>query len=89
MGTPRVVGISFYTAEQMPSPLAEEAKKQSFDLGAGIIAVKTIIGSPPAYLFETVGSSPGEIKEYIAGLALEDGTAIDEALTRAFNERPE
>jgi hypothetical protein len=89
MGTPKVVGISFYTVENLPQPLAEEATKQGFDQEAGIIAVKTRIGSPPSYIFETVGSSPGEIRAYIAQLALDDGTDINEALMRAFKERAE
>ncbi len=82
----KVVSINFYQASKLPSPLAEIAKQQGFSLKDGVVAVKTIVGSPPTYQFERVGVSPKEIKAYQGKLAHADGTDINDALKRAFAE---
>ncbi len=82
----KVVGISFYLADRLPLPLAEEARVQGLDTMEGLVAVKTRIGPPLTYDFESVESTPEGIRRYMGRLALEDGTDLNEALRRAFGE---
>jgi hypothetical protein len=92
----KVVGISFYAKEHMPAPLQGEAMRQGLDAGRfDLVAVKTKMGKVPftsgaegfMYEFEVVEPTPEGIRDYVAKLALEDGTDINVALRRAFGEK--
>jgi hypothetical protein len=92
----KVIGISFYAREHMPSPLQAEALKQGFDCERfALVAVKTKMGDVPftsgalgfMYEFEVVDPTPEGIRDYVAKLAREDGVDIDVALRRAFGEK--
>lgn len=83
----KIVGISFFLADKLPPPLADEAKAQGFKPDDGLVAVKTLIGSPPSYAFESIEATPKEIKAFIGRLSVEDGVEIDKALKGAFSGR--
>jgi len=83
----RVVNVDVYPAGKLPSHLAEEAKRQGFQADRGLIAVKTLIGSPPSYEFDIVGSSPTQVKAFMVKLAKEDGVDLNEAVRAAFAEK--
>lgn len=90
----KVVGISFYVREKLPVELMSIAMRQGLDCGPmDIVAVKTVFtGGPVAmtYEFDVIETSsegtptPKGIQNYMAKLALEDGTDINEALRKAF-----
>ena len=85
--TGRVVNIDFYPAGKLPSPLAQEAQRQGFRASRGLVAVKTLIGSPPSYEFEEVGSNPSQVKAYMVKIAKEDGADLNEAVKAAYAEK--
>ena len=70
--------INFYPAGKLPVPLAKIATEQNFHAERGLVAVRTIVSSPPRFEFDTVGSTPEEIKAYYEKLATEDGADLDE-----------
>jgi len=81
----RVIHIDFYQAGKLPAKLADEAARQGFHAKQGIVAVKTLISSPPSYKFEHVGSKPEDIKQFMVSLAKEDGADLNSALIRAYS----
>ena len=84
--TGRVINVHFYVAGKLPKGLADEAQRQNFKPGRGLVAVKTLIGSPPTYTFVYVGSSPAEVKKYMVELAKAYETDLNEAVKAAFSE---
>jgi hypothetical protein len=77
--------INFYPAGRLPGPLAEIAKRQKFDVTEGLVAVRTIVASPPRYEFDAVGSSPEQIKAYYEKLAAEDNANLDEVASQTLS----
>jgi len=84
--TDRVINVDFYIAGKLPTGLADEAKRQGFKPERGLVAVKTLIGSPPTYAFEYIGSTPAQVKKYMFKLAKADGTDLSEAVKAAFSD---
>ena len=72
-----LVSITFFQAENLPAPLASEAKKQGVELPSGLVAVRMFMASPPRYEFEPIGSTPAAVKAYYSRLAVEDGETLD------------
>jgi hypothetical protein len=77
--------ISFYPAGKLPGPLAKIAKAQSFEVTKGLVAVRTIVASPPRYEFDEVGSTPAQIKAYYEKLAREDNANLDEVAKQTLS----
>ena len=82
----KVVSVDFYGGDKLPTGLKKEAKKKRFKATKKIIAVKTIIGSPPLYEFENVGSTPREIRKYMGTLAKADGEDLSKVVKKAFGD---
>jgi len=80
----KVVNVDFYEASKLPAKLAEDAKRQNVDLGSGIVAVRTRIGSEPNYEFIPVGRTPKDVKRFMTNLAASEGGDLSEAVKRAF-----
>jgi hypothetical protein len=80
----RVTNVDFYEVANLPPQLARAARSQKANLGQGIVAVRTRIGSEPTYEFMPVGSRPKDIKKFMAELAASDGVDLNEAVKRAF-----
>ncbi len=87
MSEKKVVNVDFFTRATLPPRLEAVAKKQSVDLGSGLIVVKTLIGSPPSYDFDSVGTSPEDIQDFMTKLAVEDGVDLGKAVQKAFSEK--
>lgn len=87
----RVVKIDFFTYGSMPQALREIAQGsgKSFTEEDGIIAVKTIISSPPRYEFETVGKGRGIFANYVNKIAENEGANMADAVERALGEPSE
>jgi hypothetical protein len=87
----RVVKIDFFTYGSMPQTLREIAQKSGKSLTEedGIIAVKTIISSPPRYEFEMVGKGKGIFTNYVNKIAESEGANMAEAVERALGESSE
>lgn len=83
-GTKKVMTINFYPADRLPGPLAEKARGK-VNPKDGLVAVKTILASPPTYEFEVVGSTPEQIKAYYEKLAREDNAELDEVAKRTLS----
>jgi hypothetical protein len=86
MSSQRVVRIDFFTHDTLPQPLRAAAEAQGTKLGKGLVAVKTIVSSPPSYDFATVGNSPEEIQSFMESLAKEDGVELGTTVQKAFRE---
>ena len=74
----QLVSIRFYEADKLPETYAQAAHDQGVRLDGGLVAVRTIMASPPRYFVEVVGSTPAQIKAYYARLAEEDGETLDD-----------
>jgi hypothetical protein len=81
-----LVSVTFFQADNLPAPLAQEAKKQGVELKPGLLAVRLFIASPPRYEFESIGSSPADVKAYYTRLAAEDGETLDGIASRLSSE---
>lgn len=86
MSENKVVNVDFFTRATLPERLEAVAREQSVDLGSGLIVVKTLIGSPPSYDFDSVGTSPEEIQALMQKMAEEDGVDLGRAVQQAFSE---
>jgi len=86
MSSSRVVKIDFFTNETLPQRLAEAAKAKGAKLGKGLIAVKTIIASPPEYDFISIGNKPEDVQAFMEELAKQDGVELGATVQRAFRE---
>ncbi len=86
MSSQRVVKIDFFTVETLPPRLKKTAEQKGTKLGKGVIAVKTIIGSPPSYEFVPIGSKPAEIQAFMEDLAKLDGVELGATVQKAFRE---
>jgi hypothetical protein len=80
-----LVSIDFYDVDELPGPLKAEAERQGRHLGSGLVAVKTIVASPPQFEFDEVGSTPDEIKSYYERLARDDGVDLDELAKKTLS----
>ena len=89
------LGLASTCAGTCLDRLVGEAMRQGLDCGRfDLVAVKTKVGKVPftsgavgfAYEFEVVEATPAGIQDYMAKLALEDGTDINEALRKAFGD---
>jgi hypothetical protein len=80
----KVVNVDFYEAGKLPMKLAEIARRSKVDLGTGIVAVRTRIGSEPTYEFIPVGRTPADVKSFMTNLAASEGGDLNEAVKRAF-----
>ncbi len=86
MSDGKVVNIDFFTKDTLPPRLEAVAKEQGIQLGASLIMVKTKSGLLPSYEFDSVGTSPEDIQNFIKGLAEQDGVDLGEAVKKAFSE---
>jgi len=74
----QVVDMNFYRDDNLPIPLVKEVEKQGLEIKEGLIAVKTIIGSPLSYEFIMIGKTPADLKKFYYDLATEDGIDLNE-----------
>ncbi len=81
----RIVKVDYYQADALPDGLKEIAKKQGFK-AEGLIAVKTLIASPPTYQFEKIGNSVDKIIDYMHNVARNDGVDLDRAINKALGD---
>ena len=70
----------------LPIPLANEAKRQGIKLKKGVVAVKTVLSSPPSYEFVSVGNKPSKFKDFLSEIVKNDGEDLDEVVKRALAE---
>ena len=84
MSSAKVVQINLFMANNLPSRLSKAAKEQKVDLGKGVVAVKTVISSPPSYEFIPVGTKPAEIQAFVQKLAKQDGVELSAAVQKAL-----
>ena len=66
--------------------MAQVAKERGVDLGKGIVAVKTIIGSAPTYDFVPIGNSPDDMEAFMQEMGKEDGVDLGATVQKAFRE---
>ena len=85
-GKATVLTIDFFLADRLPPEIRKRADAKGFRPTSRLVAVKTVMGSPPDYEFDNAGSTPAEIKQYYRRLATRDGVDLDELAKRAFSE---
>lgn len=78
IGKKQVVDIDFYVHDNLPYPLQKEAEKQGIEIKKGLIAVKTIAGTPAKYEFVMIGRTSADLKNFYQDLAKEDGVDLNE-----------
>ena len=78
MSKKQVVDIDFYVHDNLPIPLMKELQKQGIEIKKGLIAVRTIAGTPATYEFIMIGTTSADLKNFFRDLAAEDGIDLNE-----------
>ena len=73
----QVVDINFYRDNNLPIPLKKEAEKQGIEIKEGLMAVKTLAGSPTTYEFIMIGKTQYNLKNFFYELAKDDGIDLN------------
>lgn len=86
MSKKQVVDIDFYVKETLSYPLKKEAQKQGIEIKEGLIAVKTIAGTPATYEFIMIGKTSDDLKNFYRDLATEDGVDLNEVAEKLMDD---
>lgn len=82
----QIVNIDFYRHDNLPYPLMKEVERRNIEIKEGLIAVKTIAGTPATYEFVTIGKTSADLKNFYRDLAEEEGIDLNEIAIKFMKE---